>query len=92
MSIFFLAIMEKSSKEKYRFTTAKTSSIPGKNQLLTVPCSLYSPFLFSPSFLWSLLTKLNYLTTVWQVDISNVFVAIIFFSNSILNPFMYAFI
>ena len=27
--------MEKSSKEKYRFTTAKTSSIPGKNQLLT---------------------------------------------------------
>lgn len=35
MSIFFLAIMEKSSKEKHRFTTAKTSSIPGKNQLLT---------------------------------------------------------
>ena len=35
MSIFFVAIMEKRSKEKYRFTTAKTSSIPGKNQLLT---------------------------------------------------------
>ena len=33
MSIFFLAIMEKSSKEKYRFTTANLAA--SQNQRLT---------------------------------------------------------
>ena len=70
MSIFFLAIMEKRSQEKYRFTTAKTISIPNKNQLLTETLL----FIFAISVL-----SVNYLTALWQVDIPNVFLAIILF-------------
>ena len=70
MSIFFLAIMEKRSKEKYRFTTAKTISIPNKNQLLTETLL----FIFAISVL-----SVNYLTALWRVDIPNVFLATILF-------------
>ena len=70
MSIFFLAIMEKRSKEKYRFTTTKTISIPNKTQLLTETLL----FIFAISVL-----SVNYLTALWQVDIPNVFLAIILF-------------
>jgi len=72
MSIFFLGSMEKSSKEKYRFTAPKTSSFLEKTETLL--------FISAISVLsWLPMVVVNYLTAVRQVYIPNVFVAIIFF-------------
>ena len=81
--------MEKSSKEKYRFTTAKPSSIPKPtlDKNLAVCVSAISVVSWPP------LVIVNHLTFFRRVYIQNVFediINILNFSNSVLNPFIYA--
>ena len=82
--------MEKSSKGKYRFTTAKQTEQHPKTNAWQKPCFFVSAI---SVFSWLPLVIVNYLTVFHWVDIPNVFVDIINivnFSRSILNPFIYA--